>query len=179
MDLISSKYLELNRQMHEAPEGFGGSGYKELERVLRFASNVKARSILDYGCGEGTLKKALIKAGWKGTITEYDPAVRGKSKLPKPADLVVCTDVLEHVEPDCLDNVLVHLKSLTIKACYAVIATRPANKLLPTGQNAHLIIEDTPWWLDRLHASGWKTEGSVDIRKPDGRPHVVRVWLRP
>jgi 2-polyprenyl-3-methyl-5-hydroxy-6-metoxy-1,4-benzoquinol methylase len=100
---------------------------------------------LDYGCGQGALGRALNQE-----ISEYDPAIAGKDSSPQPADLVICTDVLEHIEPECLESVLDHLKSLTKEALFAVISTRPAKKTLADGRNAHLIIEPWSFWEEKL-----------------------------
>jgi len=64
--------------------------------------------------------------------------------------LVFCGDVLEHVEPACLDAVLEDLRALTLERCVMVIATRPARKRYPDGRNFHLIIENHEWWLDKV-----------------------------
>jgi hypothetical protein len=101
--------------------------------------------VLDYGCGQGSLARAI-----GDRVKEYDPAIPEKAAAPAPADLVVCTDVLEHIEPDCLAHVLDHLRDLTLKACFVVIATRPAMKFLADGRNAHLIIETDAFWRKQL-----------------------------
>ena len=169
-ELISDEYLRQNILLHRAPEGFGGSGWKQAQNVLAFAGELKATSILDYGCGEGTLRKELIKLGYTGNIFEYDPAVKGKDILPKMAELVVCTDVFEHVEPDRLPAVLNHFEKTAIKGAYVVIATRLANKTLPDGRNAHLIVQPYEWWLPKFE--GWK------ILRQDGKPsHDLKLWL--
>jgi hypothetical protein len=74
--------------------------------------------------------------------------------LPKPSDILVCTDVLEHIEPTLLDNVLDHIERLTREVALLVISCRPANAVLPDGRNAHLIIETPDWWLEKLLARG-------------------------
>jgi len=179
--LISDHALAQNQAMHEAPEGFGGSGWKHAEAVVAFAEELGAARLLDYGCGERTLRKQLklMEAGLK--LAEYDPAVPKLAADPGPADLVVCTDVLEHVEPALLDNVLTHLRALSLDGCYLSIATRPANKLLPDGRNAHLIVEDTPWWRARLTDPplDWTIVREEDRRKEGGtKGHSYNVWLR-
>lgn len=177
--LISNKYLKQNRLLHEDPKGFGGSGWKHAQAIVAFADELGAKSILDYGCGECTMRPEIKKLGWKGFIGEYDPAAFGKDAPPKPAEMVVCTDVMEHVEPGLVDNVLRHIRGLTGKGCYMVVATRPANKILPNGENAHLVIEPAQWWLDRFTQTGWVVIRSEEKRKGDGSPHEVRAWLRP
>lgn len=177
-DLISDGYRNLNQQLHADPKGFGGDGKKHAERVYGFARKLNARSICDYGCGEGTLKPALRKLGFQGFIGEYDPAMPGPlQNLPKPAHLLVCTDVLEHIEPEKLGAVMRHQFLVAEHAAFMTIATRPANKLLPDGRNAHLIQESPDWWMDKLRAAGWVMEDRFDKMK-DGKCREVWVWLR-
>lgn len=147
MMLISKSYRALNRALHDDPtRGFGGSGYKWAGDIAKWAKEFEARHILDYGCGESTLKQAL--SDW--LVLEYDPAVVGKEQSPTFADLVVATDVLEHVESQCLDAVLDHIQSLAIKAVFLTVATRPSNKTLGDGRNAHRIIQPWTWWKPKL-----------------------------
>ncbi|MCW2411677.1 MULTISPECIES: class I SAM-dependent methyltransferase [unclassified Sphingobium] len=142
--LISESYRELNKDVH-AGGRYGQNGDKWLDQVEDLIQRYLPASILDYGCGQGALGKALERP-----IFEYDPAIEGKDTLPKPADLVICTDVIEHIEPELIDEVLAHLHSLTKKAIFIVIATRAANKILADGRNAHLIVEPWPWWEKKI-----------------------------
>jgi hypothetical protein len=83
-------------------------------------------------------------------IWEYDPAIEGKDLPPRPADLVVCVDVLEHVEPQYLDATLRDIARCTTKIGYFIISTTAAVKILPNGQNTHLIQKNKDWWGLRL-----------------------------
>jgi 2-polyprenyl-3-methyl-5-hydroxy-6-metoxy-1,4-benzoquinol methylase len=141
--LISESYREQNRELHNNPN-YGTSSAKWVNEVRGIAQTYAAQSILDYGCGKGLLKQSLPN------IAEYDPAIEGKDEPPAPADLVVCTDVLEHIEPELLDAVLDDLKRLTKRVGFFTIATRPAKKVLSDGRNAHLIQESHKWWLPKL-----------------------------
>jgi hypothetical protein len=152
-DLISPDYLETQKVLHASPRGYGGKGDKWAAGVLAVAAAYDCGSILDYGCGQGRLAAVLAVAG--KVCREYDPAIPGKDERPSFADLVVCTDVLEHVEPEKLDTVLAHLKGLARKAVFVVVATRPSNKTLTDGRNAHLILEDDAWWQARVLAAGF------------------------
>lgn len=151
--LISDGYRGLNRQLHEGGR-FGFRGSRWAPSVRRVAREHEVTDLLDYGCGQGALKKALRPAWWRRgpalQVREYDPAIAGKDALPAPADLVVCTDVLEHIEPELLDNVLDHLQSLSRRLLFAVVSTRPAKKTLEDGRNAHLIVEPDAWWRPKL-----------------------------
>ena len=139
--LISEEYRKLNIQLHEGGRyGRRGDRWADKVRLLKQSHNLD--SILDYGCGQGSLKRTL-----EGNVSEYDPAIPGKDAIPNPADLVVCTDVLEHIEPILLDNVLDHLWSLTTRYLLVAVSTRPAAKVLADGRNAHLIVQPADAWL--------------------------------
>lgn len=149
--LITPEYRALNAQLHESGH-YGISGHKWASDVCAAAARTNAQTVLDYGCGQGTLGMAFAHGGvtLPFTFREYDPAILGKDERPEPADLVVCGDVLEHIEPDCLDEVLDDLRGLARKAVFLVISTRPAGKFLADGRNAHLIVERPFWWLPKL-----------------------------
>ena len=142
--LISEAYREQNKELHRAGN-YGVSGAKWALSVDDLAGKMSTRDILDYGCGQRHLEKSL---GYP--IRNYDPCVTGLDSPPDPADLVVCSDVLEHIEPECLDAVLDDLQRVTRQIGFFVIANRPAKKFLPDGRNAHLIQEGPEWWFPRL-----------------------------
>lgn len=154
-DLISPKYCDLQRELHARPNGYGGKGHKWAPAVRDLVAQYDAGSVLDYGCGEGSLKRALADVDDFARVVEWDPAVTGKEMWPSFADLVVVTDVLEHIEPDKLQMVLAHIKVLARKAIFVVIATRPSNKIMADGRNAHLILEDAGWWAARMVEAGF------------------------
>jgi 2-polyprenyl-3-methyl-5-hydroxy-6-metoxy-1,4-benzoquinol methylase len=83
---------------------------------------------------------------------------------------VVCTDVLEHVETvEILGTVLTHLRQLARKAVLLVVATRPSNKTLADGRNAHLLQHEEAWWRAQVLAAGFTLSGHAvphPIRKP-------------
>jgi len=142
--LISPEYRALQQQLH-ATQDYGFSSGRWVNAVLCAKEMDHCEDILDYGCGQGRLKAAIGDC-----VREYDPAIPGKDSEPSPADLVVCTDVLEHIEPDCIDNVLLHIRSKTKKRLFFNIALRSSEKTMADGRNAHLIVESASWWLDRL-----------------------------
>jgi hypothetical protein len=157
VQLISPRYLDLQRALHARPDGYGGKGRKWVQTVMALISRCHATSVLDYGCGQGTLARELRVKGVATVIRieEYDPAIPGKDNPPLFADLVTCTDVLEHIEPDRLPAVLEHLHMLARKAVFFVVALDPANKTLEDGRNAHLILESAAWWEDRIRSAGF------------------------
>lgn len=157
MTLITPEYLALQEQLHNGSQEYGVSGHKWAEHVRQFSTQLGSRDILDYGCGKETLQRAL-----PFPIHMYDPCIAHRSAPPEPADLVVCTDVLEHIEPECLDAVLQDLARLTKKLVFLEVATRPAVKFLSDGRNAHLIQEQAAWWLPQL-ISRWRIQSFQDL----------------
>jgi hypothetical protein len=145
MPLITDEYRELNKELHRTNEFYGMSGKRHTQAIVNMAAGIGSQDVLDYGCGKSTLAKNLPFA-----IKQYDPAVTKYAELPEPADIVVCTDVLEHIEPECLDDVLTDLARLAKKGVYLTAATKPAQKKLSDGRNAHLIVEPGQWWLEKL-----------------------------
>lgn len=143
--LISDNYRALNRQLHESNPHYGTTAKRYVEPVEQFAAAIKADTILDYGCGKGLLQQGLVRK-----IEQYDPCIPGKENPPAPADLVVSIDVMEHIEPDCLEGVLDDIQRLSRKAVFLTVATRNAAKTLADGRNAHLIVQPLVWWLPKL-----------------------------
>lgn len=163
--LISPEYKDQNKQLHSLRPDYGSYGAKWAETVWALAHRYKIASVCDYGAGKCSLHKALLESEhilrfksqfcckdhpWLRAWVDYDPAVDGLDDIPAAADLVVCTDVLEHIEPECIDSVLDDIARCSGKACFLVIATRPAKKTLPDGRNAHLIQEPISWWIPKL-----------------------------
>jgi hypothetical protein len=143
--LITEEYRRLNAQKHETSANYGSYGHNLAKNVAEIARRIGAHTILDYGCGKRTLESALGYA-----ICNYDPAIPGCDATPAPADLVVCCDVLEHIEPECLENVLDDLRRVTKNTIMLMIDIKPAKKHLPDGRNAHLILETSEWWIAKL-----------------------------
>lgn len=163
-ELISQDYAELNSKLHIDNLGYGVGGSKYATVVCELSKSLKTTSILDYGCGKGYLAKSLPFPIW-----EYDPAIPGKTESPRPADIVICTDVLEHIEPEKLLFVLDDLRRCVKKVGYFVIHTGAAIKQYADGRNTHLIQKDKSWWKKKL--SKFFAVGSIIEKLPE--LHVV------
>lgn len=144
-ELISAAYRDLNAQLHRENLSYGVGGERHAPTVQKFCAALNTKDVLDYGCGKSRLAKAL-----PFHIQEYDPAIPGKEGSPEPADIVVCTDVLEHVEPSKLGEVLDDLQRCVKQVGYFTIHTGPAQKHLADGRNTHQIQQGREWWRTEL-----------------------------
>jgi hypothetical protein len=157
--LFSNEYKEQIKQFHKTNR-FGSevhvekkkhSPFSKLElkkptsKWMQYIDN--AERILDYGCGAGGWVHRLRFLYPKKEVIGYDPGTEEFKDLPKGKfDLLISTDVLEHIEPELLPNVLKHMNELSIKYLYLNVCMSPAKKKLSDGRNAHLIIENEMWW---------------------------------
>jgi len=144
---ISKEYRDLNAQMHREMAHYGSGGFKAGGHVLTLIKRFKAESVLDWGAGKGTLKDYLRRYT-PTKVQNYDPAVPEFSAPPEPADLVICTDVLEHVERPFTRDVLRGIADNTRKAAFLKISLRPAKKCLPDGRNAHINLRSAIEWFN-------------------------------
>ena len=159
MPLISESYREQQEKLHEGlvidgkPVIYGGAAALYAPIVAQIINRMEPTHVLDYGCGKNlVLPHALKERGLKHKFKyqAYDPAVPRFAGDPVPAEMVVCIDVLEHVEEDCIDDVLDHLMGLTEALGFFTVDFGPAKKTLPDGRNAHILQRPPEWWLPRF-----------------------------
>ena len=149
--LITDAYRREQETLHSRGN-YGTASLQFGGVVSRLVDGLQVDTLLDYGCGSMRNLLNVLEVERDCEYRGYDPGVPAFSKAPEPADLVVCIDVLEHIEPELLDNVLDHLRSLSRKWAFMTVHTGPARKTLSDGRNAHLIQQPPLWWLERLYA---------------------------
>lgn len=148
--LISEEYRQMQRQLHENPN-YGVASVQYAPLVADILQATGATELLDYGAGKGRLGMTLREHLKRPlTIHHYDPAIPDWSAPPAPCGFVACIDVLEHIEPHLLDNVLDDLQRVAAGVGVFTVHTFPAVKVLPDGRNAHLIQQPPSWWLPRF-----------------------------
>ncbi len=126
---ISEQYLGLQTDLHKNPN-YGMASLSFAPIVADLIRLSKAQTVSDYGAGKQRLLEGLQKEGISNlTYLPYDP-VFPEYGLAKPADLVCCIDVLEHIEPEMLDAVLKELAEITVKLGFFSVHMGPAEKNL-------------------------------------------------
>jgi hypothetical protein len=161
---ISPAYLEEQKRLHADPRGYGARGSKWADEIMEFACTTAIETIVDYGAGQGSLGRELRKAGFD--VVDYDPAVDKMAKLPRgPFDLVTCTDVLEHIEEDCLPFVLLDLAGLS-ELAFIVIGLVETDKKLSDGRQAHINLKPAARWVELLRKVGLELKTEI-INRPE------------
>lgn len=179
---MSKKYLELNTEMHNK-ENYGASSHRKIpfvQQKLFDRYKGKISSVLDYGCGKGNLVREFNKAGLP--TLGYDPAVPEFSKYPKGLafDATICLDVMEHIEPKYVNNVLEDIYNLTTKYALFFIVSDKDTKLLPDGSNPHRMAgKSQKWWRKKLENTGFtiveESNDNVIVSKPPSPTHYTFV----
>jgi len=167
MTYYSHDYQHLLQQYRQQRPDWGSTGYAFAPVVCDLVTQYGLTSMLDYGCGNGSLKTSVMQTPPPSLtcFDEYDPGVVGKETCPdRVYDLVWCRDVLEHIEPAFLDQVLTHLFQLTGKLFWCAIALTPAPAILPDGRNAHLSLLSSQEWMQRLSRYAWQVTLDHDDR---------------
>jgi 16S rRNA A1518/A1519 N6-dimethyltransferase RsmA/KsgA/DIM1 with predicted DNA glycosylase/AP lyase activity len=147
--MLSNKYRKMLEETHH-DTAWGSSSINYVGHIVDLIKDYNAADVLDYGAGKQMLAKELMIRCPGVIVHSYDPGISEISQSPNPASFVCCTDVLEHVEPEFIDEVLDDLKRVVLNIGYFIVSVKPAQKILPDGRNAHLIVKPTEWWREQF-----------------------------
>jgi len=153
---------------------------KLLTEVLPTCSDIPVY-LLDWGAGQSQVIKRIGHRLMADLAEAYDPAVNGRRTIPTlrpPArsgllplwTAVLCTDVMEHIPEEDVEEVLTILEALSHNVLFT-IHMAPAIEVLPNGKNAHCTLKHAGEWLD-LIKEHWPT---ARIVKKDLAGN--RVWI--
>lgn len=147
----NGKNINEYKELHSVDENYGTTSISYLHEVCLIIDYLQPKSVLDYGCGKGTLLKALSQKYPNIKFYGYDPAILGKDILPEVSyvDLIINTDVLEHIPEDEIESVVAKIRSLSDKV-YFNLHHALAAKILPDGTNAHCTVKNIYWYNNLL-----------------------------
>jgi cyclopropane fatty-acyl-phospholipid synthase-like methyltransferase len=162
--MLSPEYQAILREHHTAqaakrPKGWGTTGARNFGRYVldMLNSDLNLRSVLDFGCGQGSLGRFIRENAQNPKLdwTDYDPGIAEKaiSLGDRRFDVVVTSDMFEHVEPEFVLETMAEVSNLTARYQYHWIACEPANGELPDGRNAHLTVREPDWWAEKFSRS--------------------------
>jgi len=153
----------LKREYPKLPERMNYDQIDSEEKPMadRLAAWIKSElvpeSILDIGCGPGTYVRSFRLEGMSATGLDIDERVHGQEHLTfkslldidsESADVVICLEVAEHIDPALEDSVVERVASTVKKT---LIWTAAA---VGQGGIGHINCKDKQEWADKLATAG-------------------------
>lgn len=124
---------------------YGASAYLYFETIAKEVMALNPKSILDFGCGRSDLVAHFWKDGAR-RVAKYDPAIPQFKEMPDGQfDLVLCTDVMEHIQIEDVERILREIRAKSQTALFT-ISMKPARAKLPDGRNAHVTLLNAGEW---------------------------------
>lgn len=147
--ITNKNYVEQYKLLNDKNKFYYESNlsiFNMVNEISLFIDYLKPKNVLDYGCGNGVLLKLLKHKYTKINIDVYDPAIKEFSVIPQNHyDMIINTDVLEHIPKSDICDVLNHIKSLSNNVFFCLHHGK-ARTILPNGENAHITIKPKEWY---------------------------------
>lgn len=182
---------------------YWGRAASILAAMKLLGAPVFEKQIVDYGCGPGLLVEGLKQCGAKYVIG-YDSSTAARelalqhgianvvtdiTQVIRPAELVICLDVLEHIPPSQLGDLLGAIKDV-LAARYLLVkvplsAEDNSSYIDPRMERdpTHLIRWTRDKWISTLLESGFTLEyifyppdDLAKIASYVGSERTVRLW---
>lgn len=156
------------------------------DAILSWARQHGMKSLIDFGCGKGTLDLFLKENGFRVHMLDlaencldrdvresldddltfeeiclWDDAMAGKS-----ADGVICIDVLEHLPLKHVPQVIEYIKQSPHGYCNAALFPHKVN-----GVELHLTLKSAKWWFQHFPEAD-----CITMEKGGRDTHAVMVW---
>lgn len=171
MSDIANEYKEYYKELHKRGNFKGGSlKFNYADDIRAMVHKTRAKTVLDFGCGKAGhyfVKENPIHERFHvkfENISFYDPGVPEYEQLPEGTfDGVICTDVLEHIPEEAIDEVIETIFEKAEKFVFFVIHCGLANKIMPNGENAHVTIKRPEWWNSKLRQY-YTTDNIVHVK---------------
>lgn len=152
--MITEEYRKQLVNIHEKTN-WGVNSRRAVPQVYNIPEliqNYSIQTLFDFGCGQGGLHRYLEKKYNLKNAKGYDPCVKKYETIPTETfDMLISLDVLEHIEPEYINDTLELINSKFTKISFLNIHTSKAKRILPDGRNAHLIQEQPEWWKEKVN----------------------------
>lgn len=154
---MKEDYAKLYSELHQKDKAFAGRSIRTyVPDIAALVQQTGAKRLLDYGSGKGyQYLQYRVHEQWGGILPHcFDIGVRQLSERPLGYfDGIICTDVMEHIAEEDVDEVLADVLSFAEDNAFAffAISCRPAaKKTLPDGRNVHLTVREYAWWSAKI-----------------------------
>jgi len=132
--------------------------------------------LIDFGCGTGRAAVELTRRGYKVMLVDFAENCRDDEAVPlyflawdlsRPIPLRApygyCCDVMEHIPPEQVDDVLANMR----EACSEGVFFRIEHELdghgpATLGRPLHLSVQDAAWWYKKLREHWASVESKGD-----------------
>lgn len=172
------EFIEAYKDLHTQETKFKGSSLNPyVISIGKLILEYNCKTLLDYGCGKALgysdkceeiqLKKPVQEIWNIDSYTLYDPAYPKYNTLPTGTyDIVICTDVLEHIPEQDLDWVIERILNYSTKIVFLNICTAPALKHFKKGKfkgkNLHISVFEDKWWIKKI-GKIWNNHKDIKI----------------
>lgn len=139
-------------------------GLEHVDAAIEALGIKVGDGLLDFGCGSGRATKAFIDRGIKAAGIDFAPNALDEvvpftlaalwdlpGMLTPVADWGFCTDVMEHIPPEKVDDVLSGIAgTIGLRGAYFAIDSVPDRQGLIIGQVLHMTVRPPAWWAEKL-----------------------------
>ena len=134
----------------------------------------QAHTVLNYGCGEASVSLAIALRERGLDLIEYDPATVGKDSMPPPADFVICTNVLEHLETARIWACLEHVAAITKRVAFVLVSVGASGHEPSDGRPGNMLVRSVTWWRIQLQAHDFVIWDEPHVRSDSTWVAVLR-----
>jgi len=171
MSITNQDHIKQYEEVHSNQEIYGQSSLLFKDQISLIIKTFKPKSILDYGCGKGKLMESISKEHPEIKCYNYDPSICKFSTIPiDHVDMIINTDVLEHIPEEDIDDVLQHISSLCNYA-YFNLHHGLAACILPNGENAHCTVKPREWYYEKM------TKYFTELTSLEGRNSIASIII--
>lgn len=136
-------------------------GENTLSEMLKKVNPEPNSSFIDFGCGTGRAAQKLQDKGFDVTGIDFasnclDPHVHITfvvqnlwEPIEAKADYGYCTDVMEHIPTERVDDVLKYISDAAPCVFFQIAMFNDSMGRL-IGEPLHLTVENTDWWNEKL-----------------------------
>ena len=145
--MIYETYIDQAKKVHENENKWRGTTVRQyIPEINKLRREYGLVTMLDYGCG----KAQFHDPNWNAV--KYDPAIEIFNTKPVGKfDLVISTDVLEHVPEQNIDEVIADIFNYSDRWVFVSVCCREAREVLPNGMNAHATVKPEEWWKEKFN----------------------------